>query len=58
MVHPFPIVHVLGPVIAIFGAAMLLPLVVAHVFADTARSAYDVATLVAVVCGSGLAGRG
>lgn len=37
MVHPFPVVHVLGPVIAIFGAAMLLPLAIAHSFADAGR---------------------
>ena len=54
MVHPFPVVHVLGPVIAIFGAAMLLPLVIAHAFADTARSAYDIAVLVTVVFGGAL----
>jgi trk system potassium uptake protein TrkH len=51
VVHPFPVVHVLGPVIAIFGGAMLLPLLVAHAFADAARSAYDVAALVTVVVG-------
>ncbi len=51
MVHPFPVVHVLGPVIAIFGAAMLLPLAIAHSLADAARSAYDLAALVTVVFG-------
>ena len=51
MVHPFPVVHVLGPVIAIFGAAMLLPLAIAHAFADSARSAYDMGALVTVVFG-------
>jgi len=51
MVHPFPVVHVLGPVIAIFGAAMLLPLGVAHVLHDAAASAYDLAALATVVAG-------
>jgi len=54
MVHPFPVVHVLGPVIAIFGAAMLLPLVIAHAFHDAAQSAYDVAALATVVAGAAL----
>jgi trk system potassium uptake protein len=54
MVHPFPVVHVLGPVIAIFGAAMLLPLAIAHGFADAARSAYDEAALITVVAGVAL----
>jgi trk system potassium uptake protein TrkH len=54
VVHPLPVVHVLGPVIAIFGAAMLLPLAVAHTLHDAARSAYDLAALATVVCGGAL----
>ena len=54
MVHPFPVVHVLGPVIAIFGAAMLLPLAIAHAFHDAAQRAYDVAALATVVAGAAL----
>lgn len=52
MVHPLPVVHVLGPVIVLFGSAMLVPLVIAHTFADAARSAYDEAAIVTVVIGA------
>lgn len=54
MLHPLPVVHVLGPVIAIFGMAMLVPLAIAHLFADAAQSAYDIAALTTVVAGTGL----
>jgi trk system potassium uptake protein len=52
MLHPVPVVHVLGPVIMLFGAAMLLPLAVAHFFADAARAAYAGAALLTVAVGA------
>jgi len=52
MVHPFPVFYVLAPMISIFGAAMLLPMLVAHVFADAARAAYDEAVAVTVIAGA------
>jgi trk system potassium uptake protein len=45
--------HVLGPVITIFGAFMLLPLVVGHALADGAERAYDASIVFTV--GVGLA---
>lgn len=51
MVRSFPILHILGPVIALFGASMLLPLAVAHLFADAARTAYDEAAAFTVIAG-------
>ena len=44
----------LGPVIAIFGIAMLLPLGVSHLLADAARSAYDIAAALTVAIGAAL----
>jgi len=52
MVHPGPVLQVLSPVIAIFAGAMLLPLAVAHVFADKATTAYDEAFAVTLAAGA------
>jgi len=51
MFHPAPVVQVLSPVIALFGAAMLLPLAVSHALADDATSAYDLAVAITVATG-------
>jgi trk system potassium uptake protein TrkH len=51
MFHPAPVVQVLSPVIALFGAAMLLPLAVSHALADAATSAYDLAVAITVATG-------
>lgn len=48
----FPILHVLGLVIAIFGVSMLLPLGVAEWTMDAAREAYDIGVLVTVGTGA------
>ncbi|OGA56374.1 MAG: potassium transporter Trk [Betaproteobacteria bacterium RIFCSPLOWO2_12_FULL_65_14] len=52
MVHPFPVVHVFGPIVVLFGAAMMLPLVIAHTLADAARTAYDEAAVLTMVIGA------
>jgi trk system potassium uptake protein len=52
MLRPIPVVHVLGPVIMLFGGAMLLPLAVAHFLTDGARAAYDWAALLTVAVGA------
>ncbi len=52
MVHPFPVLHVLAPVISIFGAAMLLPMLIANVLSDSARFAYDESVLATVAAGA------
>ncbi len=48
----FPLLHVLGLVIAMFGLSMLFPLIVAETMQDAAREAYDAAVLVTL--GTGL----
>lgn len=51
MVRPLPVVHVLAPVIMLFGAAMLLPLGIAHLFSDNGRLAYDYSVPITLVAG-------
>lgn len=52
MVHPGPVLQVLSPVIALFGGAMLLPLVLAHALADQATHAYDEAFAITLAAGA------
>lgn len=52
MLRAAPVVQVLSPVIALFGAAMLLPLAVAHLLHDRATSAYDEAAAITIACGA------
>jgi trk system potassium uptake protein TrkH len=47
----FPVVHVLGPVIVVFGGLMLVPLVVAHGLGDGAQRLYDQAVAVTILTG-------
>lgn len=54
MVRPLPILHVLGPVIMIFGVFMALPLVVGHVLSDAASRAYDMSIVLTVGIGAAL----
>ena len=51
MVRAFPVVHVLAPVIALFGVAMFVPLSIGHLVSDSARYAYDVAAAATVAAG-------
>ena len=51
MVRPYPVIHVLGPVIVLLGLSMLVPLAVAHLFADATRIAYDEAAAFTIVTG-------
>lgn len=55
----FPILHVLGMIIAVFGLAMLLPLTVSELFDDAAQRSFDQAVLITVGAGivTWLAGR-
>jgi trk system potassium uptake protein TrkH len=48
----FPILHVLGMIILVFGLSMLVPLLLSELTRDGAQRAYDVAALITV--GSGL----
>ncbi len=50
----FPILHVLGMIIGVFGLSMLLPLVLSECSGDGAQSAYDEAVLITLGCGTGL----
>ena len=52
MLRAAPVVQVLSPVIALFGAAMLLPLAVSHALADAATSAYDFAVALTIATGA------
>lgn len=52
MLRAAPVVQVLSPVIAIFGVAMLLPLAVSHVLADSATTAYDFAVAFTITTGA------
>ncbi len=54
MVRPLPVFHVLGPVILMFGAAMMLPLAVASVFADAGRIAYQLSVPITIAAGIAL----
>jgi len=47
----FPILHVLGMIIGVFGMSMLLPLAVSEWSDDAAQSAYDKAVLITLGCG-------
>jgi trk system potassium uptake protein TrkH len=50
----FPILHVLGLIVGVFGLSMLLPLLVSELTLDGAQRAYDEAVLITLVCGAGL----
>lgn len=52
MVRPFPVLHVLGPVIMMFGVFMALPLIVGHVFSDAASRAYDLSIILTLGAGA------
>lgn len=54
MVRPLPVLHVLGPVIMIFGSFMTLPLLVGHVLSDAAARAYDFSIGITVAVGAGV----
>ena len=54
MVRLFPALNVLGPVIALFGVTMFVPLGISHLFSDGGRFAYDFALPTTVVFGGGL----
>jgi len=47
----FPLLHVLGMIIAVFGLSMLLPLVISEWSNDAAQRAYDAAVLITLVSG-------
>jgi len=47
----FPLLHVLGMIVAVFGLSMLLPLAVSEWSGDAARRAYDEAVLMTLACG-------
>jgi len=47
----FPILHVLGMIIGVFGLSMLLPLAVSEWSDDAAQRAYDAAVLITLGCG-------
>jgi len=51
LVRTFPVVNVLGPVIALLGASMLVPLAVSHLFADATSLAFDGAAAFTVIAG-------
>jgi len=48
----FPILHVLGSIVLVFGFSMLVPLLLAEITVDGAQTAYDEAALITI--GSGL----
>jgi trk system potassium uptake protein TrkH len=52
MVRPLPVFYVLGPVIMMFGAFMMLPLIVGHLLRDAATRAYDVSVVLTVATGA------
>jgi trk system potassium uptake protein TrkH len=47
----FPILHVLGMIIGVFGLSMLLPLIISEWSDDAAQRAYDAAVLITLGCG-------
>jgi trk system potassium uptake protein len=47
----FPILHVLGMIIGVFGLSMLLPLTISEWSGDAAQRAYDEAVLITLGCG-------
>jgi trk system potassium uptake protein TrkH len=54
MVSPLPVFHVLGPVIAVLGGTMLVPLAVGHLGHDAGERAYDLAVIFTVASGAAL----
>ncbi len=50
----FPILHVLGMIVGVFGLSMLFPLTVAEWTDDAAQRAYDKAVLITLACGVSL----
>ena len=50
--HVLPLLHVLGLILAVFGAAMLLPVAVSELSRDAAMGAFDEAVLITLGCGS------
>lgn len=52
--HVFPILHVLGMIVGVFGLSMLLPLAVSELSDDAAQRAYDEAVLITLGCGVAL----
>jgi trk system potassium uptake protein TrkH len=52
LIRPLPVLYVLGPVVMIFGAFMILPLIVGHLLSDPASSAYDLSTVVTLTIGA------
>ena len=51
MARVYPVLHVLGMIIALFGLTMLLPLTISFVQADGATAAYDKAILITLLAG-------
>ncbi len=47
----FPILHVLGMIVMVFGLSMLAPLLLSELSRDGAERAYDEATLITIGCG-------
>jgi trk system potassium uptake protein TrkH len=47
----FPLLHVLGMIVGVFGLSMLLPLTVSELSQDGAESAYDEAVLITIASG-------
>jgi trk system potassium uptake protein TrkH len=54
VVSPLPVIHVLGPVIAVLGGTMLLPLAIGHLAHDAGQRAYDVAVISTVLSGAAM----
>src|SRR5215467_11620634 len=52
MVRPVSVLHVLGPLIVIFGLSMLLPFVLSFLYVDAARDAYLRSVLITLVSGA------
>jgi trk system potassium uptake protein len=47
----FPLLHVLGMIVALFGVSMLVPLLLAEITQDGAQRAYDLAVLITISSG-------
>lgn len=47
----FPLLHVLGMIVALFGVSMLAPLLLAEMTQDGAQRAYDLAVLITIASG-------
>ena len=52
MVRPVSVLHVLGPLIVIFGLSMLLPFGLSFLYVDSARDAYLRSVLITLVSGA------